>query len=178
MPAAIKRTKVHDSLNAAMVRMIPELDSTYGLTPMQYRAWKKPEDTLDNGDPCFIASMDDQGMKKDYIYAPKTRVMKDEDVGYYHLLTQEGQFIAYRRLIAQGPSFWIRCCSCCCCGQRNTDFFEVRRILYNRTICKEPNDIVAARMRLVGAQSGGDMASRFGDASLLPTLTSVFLMSA
>ena len=87
MPPAIKRTQVHDSLNAAMVLMIPELDSDYALTPMQYRKWKKPEDTLDNGNFCFIASMENQGMKKDYIYAPQVPETKDEYVGYYHLLT-------------------------------------------------------------------------------------------
>jgi hypothetical protein len=173
MPTVIQKSHVHDSLNEKMISMIPEMDSEYALTPLQYRAWKKPEDTLDHGEPCFIASMKDEGIKKDYIYSGKFRGMKDKDVGYYHLLTQEGQFIAYRRLVIQGPSFWSRCCSC---GKRHTDFYQVRRLLYNRTICDEPDDLVAARMRLVGAQSGADAGSRFGNSTYLPLLTSLFLI--
>jgi len=169
MPAPVKRSEVHETLNLKMALMIPELDSDYALTPLQFQFWKKPEDKMDNGDPCFIASAQDNGMKKNYIYAPKARGMKDEDVGYYHLLTQEAQIIAYRRLVKEGPSFWARCCR----KKEHEDFFKVKRLLYNRTISKDPDDILAARARLLGAQTGTDAASRFGKAAYLPTLTTV-----
>ncbi|KAL3940727.1 MAG: hypothetical protein SGARI_000861 [Bacillariaceae sp.] len=132
--------------------------------------------TLDNDEPCFVHAEKDQGIKKDYIYSGNNDGMKAEDIGYYHLLTQEGQVLAYRRVLADGPSFWSRCC--CSCGDRHKDFYQVRRLLYNRTLSQEPDDLVATRMRLMGAQSGADAGARFGQATFLPVITSSLLLGA
>jgi hypothetical protein len=66
MSDAIKRSRVHESVNATMVRMLSELDSEYALTPMQCRSWKNQRTHSTVEIPAFIALMKTQGMRKDY----------------------------------------------------------------------------------------------------------------
>lgn len=173
-PPPITRSQAHVEINKKLVRWVPELDSDYGLTPLQFDRWRQPEEKLDSGEPCFLPAERDEGIKKDYIYVAKRRGMKDEHVGYYHLRTQEAHVLAYQRLLSEHrPSVWRRC-QC----RADPDYAEVKRLLYNRSVSPEPDDVVAARFALLGAQTGRDVAGRFGHASLFATLAAVLLLGA
>jgi len=51
------------------------------------------------------------------------------------------------------------------------EFKQVKTIIYNRVVCKEPNDIWASRMALSSIVSAGGPATGFGKAMYLPLLT-------
>ena len=172
-PAPKQRNRNHEDMNEKMISLVPELDSEYALSPLQFDRWRTPEEKVDSGDPCFLPSPTDQGLKKDYIYAPQRKGTKDEHVGYYHFRTQEAHILAYQRLIAEGPSC---CCWTPCCASGDPVYKQVQRLLYNRTVSPDPDDILAARAALLGSQTRGDAAGRFGKAAYLPTLVTVLLV--
>jgi len=166
-------------MNRIMIELIPELDSEWATAPMAFGRWRRPDETIDNGDPCYIASAKDTGFRQNYIYMKRR---KDLPAGYYHLRTQEAYVEVYWRLChckkapPMFPFMRRRKHSSSIVCTRN-EFKQVKTIIYNRVVCKEPNDIWAARMALLSTASAGGQAAGFGKALYLPTLTTTILLS-
>ena len=87
-----------ETMNAAMIDMIPELDSEYSKAPMAGNRWYKLTDVLDNGSPCFIPCDKPVRRKIDYIWVPEAHEKRGwfgnkkkqlHPGGYYHLRTRE-----------------------------------------------------------------------------------------
>ena len=156
----------HEALNERLVAFLPELDSRYGRTPLQYRRWYAPGDTLDNGEPVFVPADTDQGLKQDYVYCvSRKRFGEKIPAGYYHLLTPMAHEQLFLRLRRTKPHK----------GDRR-NFQEIRRLVEYRCYASIPDDVQAAREAVLHAQTGRDVAGRFGNSLYLPLLTSVFLL--
>lgn len=61
------------------------------------------------------------------------------------------------------------------CGTKSnnvtrSEYAEVKRLIHNRVIAKEPDDVQAARMALLKASTDGGKAAAFGQAAYLPTI--------
>lgn len=99
----------YERVHRLMVERVPELQSTFTPTPMAYDRWRRPNETLDNGQLCFLPVDDNTSkeppQKLDYIYVAKpSSVNRKEDAlrpGYYHLRTAEAHKEVYRRFCAQ-----------------------------------------------------------------------------
>ena len=85
-------------LNAAMVRIAPELSSVYAEYPMLRQRWLGPHETGPKGEPCFIEAKQDEGRKPDYVYCKRGI----SGPGYYSLLTKIAYVNLYGRVVAEG----------------------------------------------------------------------------
>jgi len=88
-----------------MTEMVPETDSEYASAPMMTMGkWRKPSDTTEDGQPCFImyygelSGIHDIPTKTDYIWIP-SGVHKELLAGYYHLSTKEANCEVLRRVL-------------------------------------------------------------------------------
>jgi hypothetical protein len=177
-------SQFHRDMNRVMIEVVPELNSEWALTPMAYDRWRRPDEVVDNGDPCFIESAQDKGPKKDYIYMAERKDLKP---GYYHLRTQEAYVEVYYRFCQNSPSFLSLCCKPRKAAAVADDdkektysrkeFKQAKEIIYNRVIAKEPNDVLSARLAALRSVSAGGEAAAFGKAMYLPTLTTTVLLS-
>lgn len=184
--------------------------------PWSMAPWKSPQDTLDDGTPCFIPTTttttsssssssdvqnntDERPIREDYIWMPQ---QKDLPAGYYHLRTQESYIRIYklvrdrRTKTGMGSFLFSRnknknikddatttttssstAIITTNDRQRKKDLTkldrQIQELMFNRLISETPNDVHAARMRLMFAQAGGDKKTRFGKAAYLPTLSAV-----
>lgn len=172
------QSQYHADMNRAMVELVPELDSQWATAPMAYSRWRRPDETLDNGDPCFIPyepadRKQEVPRKQDYIYMKKR---KDLEAGYYHLRTQEAYVEVFYRLRKNAPPL------CSCCRRKDhpnisrKEYRKVKELIYNRVLAEEPNDVWAAQMRMVHITSIGGQAKAFGKSMYLPALTSSILI--
>ena len=71
-------------INAAMVRVAPELSSEYAAYPLFREQWLSPAATGPKGEPCFVAAEKDDGPRMDYVYCKRG----PSGPGYYSLLTK------------------------------------------------------------------------------------------
>jgi hypothetical protein len=134
-----------DEMNAKMVKVAPELASSYARYPLNGSRWLMPKEKGPKGEPCFIASPTDTGLKPDYVYG-SGRGGK----GYYHLLTRDAYNILHPRVAGQAPS---GCCACSAESRKEVDDHDdVRRLMYNRQMATIPNDAVGASDGLAAAQ--------------------------
>lgn len=176
-----KEETFNDRVNRAMTASLPELDSAFSLCPMAYDKWREPHETVDNGDPCFIPCTTDMGRKQDYIYVPRPRDKSHPKPGYYHFQTQEAHVEAYHRWVAlptpRRPGLTLSKSQKKEMRQERKTYFEVKRVLLNRTWCPEPDDLQAARLALVNTQSAGSTKKAAAHSTLLPALTSSLLLS-
>jgi hypothetical protein len=134
-----------DEMNAKMVKVAPELASSYARYPLHGQRWCDPKEKGPKGEPCFMANAADAGLKLDYVYGPG-RYGK----GYYSLLTKDSYKILYPRILNQAPT------GCCAFSKESRkevdDWDDVRRLLYNRQMATIPDDAVGARDGLAAAQ--------------------------
>jgi hypothetical protein len=172
--SSLKRSNVHDDLNRIMIGLVPELDCEWTLSPMSYDRWRQPTEHIDNGDPCFIATEEDQGIRKDYIFCADR---KNIPPGYYHMRTQAAFAEVYGRLLKKRPGFGTRFGGETVKRKRK-DYFKIKKLLFNRMVSDEPDDVHAARMAVLDASAAGAKASQFGHAMYLPVLTSVLLIGS
>ena len=175
-----KKETFNDRVNRAMTDSLPELDSSFSLCPMAFDNWRQPHETVDNGDPCFISSKIDTGRKQDYIYVPKPRDKSHPNPGYYHFRTQEAHVEAYHRWLAlptpRRPGIGLSKAEKSLKRRQREIYFEVKRVLFNRTWCPEPDDLQAARLALVNTQSAGSTKKAAAHSTLLPALTTSLLL--
>jgi hypothetical protein len=168
----LDRGPAHRQMNEILIQLVPELESEWSLCPMANGNWRKPSDLLDNGTPCFIPSLDGEKRRLDYIWVPQR---KDLPAGYYHLRTQEAYIQVYMQVHKQRPRRFF--------GRKRTKedrmlFKRAEDIIFNRLTSEKPNDLFAARMKLLNVQSDGGKAVAFGKAAYLPTLTTTILLGA
>merc|ERR1712232_1428606 len=96
-------------------------------------------DTADKGEPCFIASREDTGIKPDYVFGRGPR-----GFGYYHMMTRNAYENLYSRLAIEAPV------ACCCAfskakRQEAYDRDDVKQLMYNRSIARRPDDEISAQ---------------------------------
>mmetsp|Transcript_23251 Transcript_23251/g.37807 ORF Transcript_23251/g.37807 Transcript_23251/m.37807 type:complete len:190 (-) Transcript_23251:207-776(-) len=174
-PYYLRPNAHQEQMNERMVELIPELDSEFARTPMANGEWKSPQDKLDDGTPCFIPGNSEIEKKQDYIWMPQR---KDLPAGYYHLRTQEAYIQVYHLFRKRRPR---RKLLSYCCRQSAKDkeeqelYKQIDMLLHNRLIAERPNDVEAARMRLLNIKAAGGRKAAFGRAAYLPTLTTVLL---
>ncbi|KAL7563919.1 hypothetical protein ACA910_008051 [Epithemia clementina (nom. ined.)] len=109
-------SEYYRQVHRILVERVPELNSTFTPTPMAYDRWRRPDETVDDGQPCFLARDDDDDnnhdnhdatttttppRKPDYIFVAKPSNRKVLQPGYYHLRTAEAHKEVYRRFCAQ-----------------------------------------------------------------------------
>ena len=176
-----KKETYNDRVNRAMTAALPELESSFSLCPMAFDNWRQPHETVDNGDPCFIPSTEDLGRKQDYIYVPRPRDKSHPTPGYYHFRTQEAHVEAYHRWLAvptpRRPAIGLSKAEKAQQRQERQTYFDVKRVLLNRTWCPEPDDLQAARLALVNTQSAGSTKKAAAHSTLVPALTTSLLLS-
>lgn len=134
-----------DEMNAKMVKVAPELASSYARYPMNGQRWCNPKEKGPKGEPCFMESAVDAGLKIDYVWGPG-RLGK----GYYSLMTKDAYNILHPRVSNQAPS------GCCAFSKESRkeadDHDDVRRLMYNRQMATIPNDAKAAQDGLDAAK--------------------------
>ena len=149
-----KRTKIKqqkeamvtvDEMNQKMAKVCPELASSYAKYPLKQSRWLDPQDTGPKGEPCFMASQQDAGVKMDYVFGPG-RLSR----GYYHLLTKDSYKILYARTLNTAPS---GCCAFDKAARQAVDDHDtVKRLMYNRSVASIPDDAVGASDAIHGAK--------------------------
>jgi hypothetical protein len=138
-----------DEMNAKMVKVAPELASSYARYPLNGSRWLMPKEKGPKGEPCFIASPTDDGLKPDYVYGPG-RAGK----GYYSLLTRDAYNILHPRVAGQAPS---GCCAFSAESRKEADDHDdVRRLMYNRQMATIPNDAVGESDGLAASKQVAD----------------------
>uniref|UniRef100_A0A7R9ZJK6 Uncharacterized protein n=1 Tax=Craspedostauros australis TaxID=1486917 RepID=A0A7R9ZJK6_9STRA len=142
-----------DELHKAMIQFLPETDCEYARYPMNYERWLDPGETGPKGEPCFIASPNDDGIKKGYVYGPGNK-----GKGYYHMLTRSAQTALYSQITHKQPSV-----SCCCAGgDKDPDAYDkwddVQRVMYARYKSNVPNDGRANEAAMAEAQGMANAA--------------------
>jgi hypothetical protein len=134
-------------LNSKMVRFLPELASVYAQYPLAYDRWRNPTERGPNGEPCFIASSQDNGIHEHYTYSKRA----PNGPGYYHLLTKMAYISLYGRITQIPPS------TCCCSFSAETrqamdSWDDVRRLMYNRSVAPTPNDSAGQQAAISNAR--------------------------
>ncbi|CAB9509797.1 expressed unknown protein [Seminavis robusta] len=174
-PYYLRPNAEQQELNEFMKKLIPELDSEYAVTPMERGKWRMPEESSDDGTPCYIAALKPTGTMPDYIWMPKR---KDLPAGYYHFYTQEAYIEVYHRLNKLGPLKQLLFTKDhpIQTKQDRKLHKKLKGLMYNRLITDVPSDVHAARMKVLNLQSQGGKAAAFGRAAYLPTLTTVILL--
>jgi hypothetical protein len=114
--------------------------------------WRNPLDVLDNGDPCFIPSLDGEKRRLDYIWMPQQKNLLPP--GYYHLRTQEAYIAVYMQVRKQRPHRFALGRNRTTAEEREL-FKRAEDIIFNRLTCEKPNDLHAARMKLLNVQFKG-----------------------
>lgn len=144
--------------NEMMVRVAPELASSWAKCPLRREYWLDLSATIENDNgtqtPAFIAHKKDPNfptplLKEDYVWGAGPR-----GYGYYHLLTRESYVALNARVKSNRPSL-----NCCCFGsaQENEDWDVVSDIVYNRSVSPKPDDIVAYKAALNNARFTSEM---------------------
>ena len=123
-----------DEINAKMVRFAPELDSEYALYPLQRTRWLTVSEKTAKGEPCFVQSGTNKGVKKDYVFGPGPK-----GFGYYHLLTRASYLSLYARLTHEAPPGF--CCFMSKAAQREyADYDDVKKLVFYRSRSSKPVD--------------------------------------
>jgi hypothetical protein len=136
--------------NEKMVKVAPELASSFAEYPMTREYWLDPITKINDNTPAFISHPKDPNqltsppLKIDYVYGPGPL-----GIGYYHLLTRESYISLHRRLRNEATV------QCCCFGSSTpgAEFqYEVKNIVYNRSIATRPDDILGQQQAIEKAQ--------------------------
>jgi hypothetical protein len=155
------------SINAKMAKFVPELVSAYALYPMKRVRWLDPKEIGPRGEPCFIATSTNAGVKPNYVYG-----RGPYGTGYYSLMTRVPYVNIYSRLQNQPP---VRCCALSKEARNEMDEFDdVRRIVYNRSVSTRPDDVVAAGDAIAKARGDAQEGFRLGQLSQLVGTPSAF----
>mmetsp|Transcript_57643 Transcript_57643/g.140797 ORF Transcript_57643/g.140797 Transcript_57643/m.140797 type:complete len:229 (+) Transcript_57643:112-798(+) len=190
-----------NDLMDGLIPELKAASSEYAHTPMANGRWKLPSDVLDSSEgnkPCFIPTTTTTtatgkkwaGRRKDrqqrpppeekiipdYIWMPKR---KDLPAGYYHLRTQEA-YIEINHLLKKCKPRRRTLCAYLFVHNEKEDaenreynklLQKLKELMFNRLVSDVPNDVHAARTKLLWMQSSGDARTRFGRAAYLPALT-------
>lgn len=160
-------------MNARMAELVPELDTDLARTPLYRSRWYDVSEEFEKGVPCFIPAEKEEKKKRDYIWMPKR---KDLQAGYYHLSTQESFVQAYDLFRRRIPRRGLRRL---CKRKTHQDVVDakIKEVLYNRfAFDLPPDDVHAARMKVLYTKTEGGRAKAFGRAAYLPALTSSILI--
>eukprot|EP00980_Cylindrotheca_fusiformis_P006624 scaffold1390_cov138-Cylindrotheca_fusiformis.AAC.27 len=131
----------NEELNAIMRKFLPELDSKYATYPMAYPKWYTLGEKGPNGEPMWIQSKTNVGVKKDYVYG-----RGPGGPAYYHLLTQNAYVNLYSRIANEAP---VACCACSAAQRKEMDEWDsVRRIVHARHVSNVPNDQIAKQQQM------------------------------
>mmetsp|Transcript_30681 Transcript_30681/g.74332 ORF Transcript_30681/g.74332 Transcript_30681/m.74332 type:complete len:222 (-) Transcript_30681:81-746(-) len=200
LPHYLRPNDLQKQLNVLMEELIPELkaasSSDYAHTPMANGRWRLPSDVLDSSEgnkPCFIPTTEEEAAGKqgqqqrpkkiipDYIWMPER---KDLPEGYYHLRTQEA-YIEINHLLRKCKPRRRSLCAYLFVHNEQEDVAnrkynkllkKLKELMFNRVVSDVPNDVHAARMKLLWIQSSGDAKGRFGRAAYLPALTTAIVV--
>uniref|UniRef100_A0A7S2URI4 Uncharacterized protein n=1 Tax=Attheya septentrionalis TaxID=420275 RepID=A0A7S2URI4_9STRA len=125
--------------NTKMAKYAPELASSYAKYPLKRARWLPNGERGPKGEPLFLqAETANQGVKMDYVFGPGP-----QGRGYYHLLTRKSYIALYVKLRNQSP---MGACACTKDARQNfSDFDDVKKIVYNRSVASKPDDAQAAK---------------------------------
>jgi hypothetical protein len=127
-----------DVVNAKMAKFVPELASGYAKYPLNRDRWLNPDEKDPKGEPCFVKGGSREALKIDYVFG---RGIYGE--GYYSLLTKASYINLHARMSNEAP---MGCCACSKAARKEIDECDdVKRIVYNRSVAKVPNDGTAAK---------------------------------
>ena len=145
-------SNANSKTNENMVKVAPELASSFAQYPIKRKAWLHPSANInDSGTPAFISRPKDRKhktmpplLKLDYVYGPAKLGW-----GYYHLLTRESYIALWGRLRNEAHPPARICCFVSPIGEL---YEEVKAIVYNRSTATRPDDILAYQESLGVAQ--------------------------
>ena len=140
--------------NENMVKVAPELASSFAQYPIKRKAWLHPSANInDSGTPAFISNPEVRNnrratmppvLKLDYVYGRAKLGW-----GYYHLLTKESYIALWGRLRNEAHPPARLCCFASPIGEL---YEEVKAIVYNRSTATRPDDILAYQESIVVSQ--------------------------
>ena len=179
IPHYLRPNEIQTQMNNKLAELIPEIGhNAFVQTPMAHNKWSDPSDTLDNGDPCFIAA--EARHEKDipnYIWMPKC---KDLAAGYYHLRTQEA-YIQINKLVRQQRIPFYKKLAPVQTPEQKMDMKiqrKVEKLMLLRIESEVPNDVQAERTRVLEKQCKGGKNLIVGKGSYLPTPTNIIMNMA
>jgi hypothetical protein len=139
-------------MNRIMVKFLPELASEYAKFPMEGdKPWHTPNQKGLKGEPCFMASAQNAGVKMDYVWGRGPC-----GLGYYSLLTKEAQANLYSRINSEAPG-----CGCACSKGARKEYDEhddVSRLMFARHKSRKRDD-AAAQIAALKASKGAAQES-------------------
>lgn len=178
IPYYLRPNKQQQDMNHRMEELVPEFRSNFSKTPMVRNRWYSPAEEYKPGVPCYIAvdyTKNEPAKMEDYIWIPKNRC-RGLSAGYYHFVTREAHAELYYQFQSRRSRRHLR-------FRKNDEMkqtldleFKIHDLLQNRIISDRPNDVHAARMRLLNLKSQGNKAKAFGHATYLPTITTAILL--
>lgn len=134
-----------DEINAILKKLLPELDSKYATYPMTYTKWYTLGEKGPKGEPMWMKSTVDAGVKQDYVYG-----RGPGGPAYYHLLTRNAYINLYTRISNECP---IACCACSAPQRKAMDEWDsVKRIIHARHVSDVPNDQIAKHRQIEQAK--------------------------
>ena len=130
--------KTSTQLNASLVKYLPELASDYATYPMHHERWYEPTEKGKKGEPCFVSSDTNVGVKLDYVYCKNAPY----GPGYYSLLCKTSYYTLYSKIQTSCPT---ACCACSKAARKDYDEWDdVKRLIYARQVAVRPDDGQAA----------------------------------
>ncbi|CAJ1936405.1 unnamed protein product [Cylindrotheca closterium] len=135
----------NEEINAILKKIMPECDSEYARYPMAYPRWLKLGEKGPKGEPTWIKSDQNAGIKKDYVYG-----RGPGGPAYYHLLTTNAYVNLYTKVSNARPG---GCCAFSAEAREKVDEWDcANRILHARHVSKIPNDGEAAKAQMASAK--------------------------
>lgn len=123
-------------VNEQLKMTCPELGSVYAQYPLDRDRWLGFDETID-GELVFVASTQDNGLKKNYVYC----TVGQKGKGYYHLLNKTSYVNLYNREGNSPPGS-------CCAGaspEEMAAWETTKMYLYNRSRAPRPDDVAGAK---------------------------------
>ncbi|KAL3929392.1 MAG: hypothetical protein SGBAC_012235, partial [Bacillariaceae sp.] len=135
----------NEEINAVLKKLLPECDSEYARYPMAYPRWLKLGEKGPKGEPTWIKSEKNVGIKKDYVYG-----RGPGGPAYYHLLTTNAYVNLYTRISNESPG---GCCSFSSEAKEKVAEWDcANRIMHARHVSKIPDDVAAVKAQIASSQ--------------------------
>ena len=133
-------------INTIMAKHVPELASPYAKYPMKHEKWYGANHKGKKGEPCFLSSSQNAGVKMDYVWGKGPL-----GPGYYSLLTKAAYVNLYSRVNSEAPG------ECCCVFSAEArtkidEWEEIKRIMHARYVAPQPDDAAGLKRALQDAK--------------------------